>query len=41
MPAGLELTWLYPRHQNDDMQLFLFSGINFLMIAITFTFLNP
>ena len=31
----------YPRHQNDYMQLFLFSGINFLMITITITFLNP
>ena len=31
----------YPRHQNDYMQLFLFSGINFLMITITITFPNP
>ena len=28
----------YPRHQNDHMQLFLFSGINFLKITITITF---
>ena len=31
----------YPRHQNDYMQLFLFSGNNFLMITVTITFLNP
>ena len=31
----------YPRHQNDYMQLFLFSGIYFLTITITITFLNP
>ena len=30
----------YPRHQNNYMQ-FLFSGINFLKITITITFLNP
>ena len=32
---------LHPHHQNDYMQLFLFSGINFLMITITLTFPNP
>ena len=31
----------YPRHHNDYMQLFLFSGINFLMITITITLFNP
>ena len=31
----------YPRHQNDYMQLFLLSGINFLKIIITITFFNP
>ena len=31
----------YPRHQNDYMQLFLLSGINFLKITITITFLIP
>ena len=30
----------YPRNQNDYMQLFLFSVINFLMITITITYLN-
>ena len=29
----------YPRHQIDYMQLFLFSGVNFLKITITITFL--
>ena len=31
----------YPRHQNDYMQQFLFSGIHFLKITITITFLIP
>ena len=31
----------YPRHPNYYMQLFLFSGINILMMTITITFLNP
>ena len=31
----------YPCHQNDYMQLFLFSGIDFLKITITITFLIP
>ena len=31
----------YPRHQKYYIQLFLFSGINFLKITITITFLNP
>ena len=30
----------YPRHHNNYMQLFLFSGINSLMIAITITVFN-
>ena len=30
-----------PRHQNDYMQLFLFSRINFLKSTITITFLIP
>ena len=30
----------YPRHQNYYMQLFWSSGITFLMITITITFLN-
>ena len=29
---------VYPRHQNDYMQLFWFSGINFLKITNTITF---
>ena len=31
----------YPCHQNDYMQLFLFSGINFLKITITIASFNP
>ena len=31
----------YPCNQNDNMQLFLFSGINFLMITIKLHFLIP
>ena len=30
--------FVYPCHQNNYMQLFLFSGINFLMITIRITF---
>ena len=30
-----------PCHQNDYMQLFLFSGINFLMVTFTITFFDP
>ena len=37
------LSWRseYTRHDNDYMQLFLFSGIHFLKITITIAFLNP
>ena len=36
-----DLSGAYNRHQNDYMQLFLLSGINFLKITITISFFNP
>ena len=32
---------LYPGHQNDYMQLFLFSGIDCLKVTVTITLFNP